>query len=187
MCSLLSQIFALGDVNGYYDYTPKCRPGSRWKQDCNDCWCTDLGLSVCTRKGCLVEEFNPYRPYKPTTVQVIQSTSEQIFTQREANDPNFRCTPNTNYRVDCNQCFCNSAGTGGACTLKGCITSPQQQVQRTSEQRFTERDVNDPNFRCTPNSSFKVDCSSCRCSSAGRFDGCFYQQCDTEGFTGYFY
>lgn len=31
----------------------KCVPGSTWSEACNTCWCTDDGLSFCTKIGCV--------------------------------------------------------------------------------------------------------------------------------------
>lgn len=31
----------------------RCTPGHHWKNDCNDCFCTETGVAACTLRGCL--------------------------------------------------------------------------------------------------------------------------------------
>lgn len=33
----------------------QCTPGSQWKNDCNDCFCTETGIAACTLRGCFPE------------------------------------------------------------------------------------------------------------------------------------
>lgn len=134
-------------------------------QDCNRCRCSPNGRWMCTKKRCLPAE----------TIEPRQSSLTSVD-----------CVPGSRYKSDCNWCFCTSTGVP-ICTLKGCIVErpriptinnnnivdaglagrSRRQVN-TQEIVYTQQDLNNPNFTCTPSYSFKVECNTCWCSADGR-------------------
>lgn len=109
----------------------QCVPGTRWKEDCNMCFCTSTGLAACTLRGCLGKvnlptikiDINHARrkrqainQYKPT------ADIEKVYTFEDLNDPNFSCTPSLSFKVDCNTCWCAADGKRPRfCTRVACI------------------------------------------------------------------
>lgn len=101
----------------------ECVPGSRFKNDCNWCFCTDTGLAVCTLKGCgiqrpiLIEKNRQRR-------QAASAAAEKVYTQEEIQNPNFTCTPSYSFKVDCNTCWCAADGKRPRyCTRIACKTN----------------------------------------------------------------
>lgn len=94
----------------------KCTPGERWKNECNDCVCTETGIGACTLRGCLTQEQS--KSLRPT---VYSLTSIRTVSQNEFNSAsNFSCTPYEYFKLECNFCKCSSDGKGAKCTKKGC-------------------------------------------------------------------
>lgn len=44
-----------------------CTPGQQWKNQCNDCFCTETGIAACTLKGCF-----PFSRVGPPQITIIQ-------------------------------------------------------------------------------------------------------------------
>uniref|UniRef100_U5EWN5 Putative serine protease inhibitor i/ii n=1 Tax=Corethrella appendiculata TaxID=1370023 RepID=U5EWN5_9DIPT len=135
--------------------TKDCEPGTTFKDDCNECFCTNDGHKACTEMAC-----------------------EAIIPQhakREAQQPEKQqCIPGTRFKDenDCNECFCSENGFR-ICTKKFCLNTsnrikrdqPQQQIPNT------------PGFTCTPKSTFKYECNTCRCSEDGKTAACTFRLC----------
>lgn len=69
-----------------------CTPGQQWKNDCNDCFCTETGIAACTLRGCL-----PFRVGHPH-ITIIHPNRNHTF-----NGNQFRrnqTTTSTNEAVD---------------------------------------------------------------------------------------
>lgn len=139
-------------------------PGSRWKNDCNDCWCTETGFSACTLKGCYIQ---------PEIVTAYPSNNLRIVSNDEYNNPNFKCIPNQKFKLECNTCSCLNDGRTSFCTKKGCNNPSNNDELRV----VTQEEFNSPNFQCTPNEAFMVDCNRCSCSNDGRNGICTLKGC----------
>lgn len=117
-----------------------CVPGTRFKSECNHCICTSTGVPVCTLKGCGV-----VRPLIPIinnnniidTGLVVRSrrqlsNQERIFSLQELNNPDFTCTPNYSFKVECNTCWCSADGKRPRfCTRIACKNSNNNNVYPT--------------------------------------------------------
>ncbi|XP_066985461.1 kielin/chordin-like protein isoform X4 [Macrobrachium rosenbergii] len=124
------------------DTEPECTPGSRWRANCNWCSCNELGLGVCTKKGC---------PPVPTDEQ--------------RNEPD--CEGASRWREDCNWCSCIDGR--GLCTLKACevdkaLPPPSDtSVSNPSEiPKPPEREI-----MCTNGSRYRDQCNWCSCTASG--------------------
>ena len=132
-------------------------------QDCNRCKCLPNGKAwVCTRKMCLSSS--------TTSTPVNHQKSIALSTKS--------CTPGSRFKKNCNWCFCGENGEA-ICTLMGCgIERPKITVindnsirarrQTAVEKIYTTKDLENPNFRCTPSYSFKVECNTCWCAADGK-------------------
>lgn len=81
----------------------------------------------------------------------------------------------------CNTCTCNRDGMW-ACTLMLCEnqqTLTSNEVTTVSEVE-AQPGINDPGFKCVPNSYFKEDCNSCRCDRTGSFARCTLKACPPQ-------
>ncbi|XP_049299408.1 pacifastin-like protease inhibitor cvp4 [Anopheles funestus] len=186
----------------------KCVPGTvfRSEDDCNTCFCSDIGTVACTRKACVSA------PPEKTKRETVPSTSE-------------KCTPGTVFQSEdgCNSCFCTDTGMA-ACTLKACYSAPPQKTkrealttakctpgkvfqsedgcntclctetgvaactmmacysetaQKTKRETLPQSDIapGAPGFSCQPKSSFKYQCNTCLCSDDGKMAGCTFKYC----------
>ena len=97
----------------------ECKPGERWKVDCNDCFCTETGIGACTLRGCLGPHYSSHH-----RVPVVPSTAIRSFTVEEFNADDFECTPHEYFKLECNSCKCGSGGRTARCTKKACINVP---------------------------------------------------------------
>lgn len=139
------------------------------KQDCNRCRCSPSGRWMCTKKLCLSTTERP-------EIQLRQSSLTGDSS----------CKPGTRFKKNCNWCMCSNTGLA-ICTLKGCFVerpripivnnsivdreSSVERFRRQTQQEppvYTPEDLKNPNFTCTPNYTFKVDCNTCWCSADGR-------------------
>ena len=50
-----------------------CKPGTSWKADCNNCFCTQNGHAICTLKACppLRNERDTPTPEEGTTINYL--------------------------------------------------------------------------------------------------------------------
>lgn len=127
-----------------------CVPGKRWKNDCNWCYCTETGISLCTLRGCLTKadlptvqiDINQVKK-KRQAIDKYHPTSgvEVIYTLEDLNDPNFSCTPSLSFKVDCNTCWCAADGKRARfCTRIGCTTkSPITETPAAAESSSTKK------------------------------------------------
>lgn len=167
----------------------ECEKNTKVKVDCNECECGPDGkIRWCTKKGCdrpLVKPENLQR--KERAAEESQGAEHHYkvkFTEEETRQENFRCNANTTLDVDCNRCGCASDGKSLSwCTKKGCAVQNQQYLNnpgtkskrdiKAAEDRlnrkgsilhpYTEAETKQPNFKCEPDSSLKVDCKRCMC------------------------
>lgn len=81
---------------------------------------------------------------------------------------------------ECNTCTCNRDGMW-ACTMMLC-ESQQTEVSNELSTKLSEAEpsqpgIDEPGFKCVPNSYFKEDCNSCRCDKTGSFARCTLKAC----------
>ncbi|XP_042235106.1 kielin/chordin-like protein isoform X4 [Homarus americanus] len=135
-----------------------CVPGSRWKNDCNWCSCTETGIGMCTLMAC-VPEFNVepeelvcegdarWKFDHCNWCSCVNGTgvcSKKICEQECKGDPN-----TSRWRVECNWCRCISGY--GVCTRKGCPKVIMDRLDNTNE--------------CEGTPEWKKDCNTCNCVS----------------------
>lgn len=120
---------------------------------------------MCTRKMC-----------------VDINSTESTLKSLQRND----CVPGNRFKQDCNWCFCTNTGVA-VCTLRGCgierpripiinlntnsIEGTLERVRRQTtnqEKIYTQADLDNPTFTCTPSYSFKLDCNTCWCAADGK-------------------
>lgn len=85
-----------------------CVPGTTWKDDCNNCFCSETGRAVCTYLIC-----------SPTQPQYFRNNR---YTEAETKNVNFKCEPNKSIKVECNTCWCNENGKIDHCTRASCAS-----------------------------------------------------------------
>lgn len=169
-----------------------CVAGTRWKQECNWCWCSDNGFAACTLKGCLgphQQKFHPHKFHpKIETTTLSDTTTVQETKVFETNKVKRNCSPekttknqNINVRGSSNQAIISQTPLGQESstqkpsaqnsTISSGIKTTSAPVPHnyvsTSNLEYTEAEISDPNFKCTPSSSFKVACNTCWCSATG--------------------
>uniref|UniRef100_A0A1B0DFD1 Pacifastin domain-containing protein n=1 Tax=Phlebotomus papatasi TaxID=29031 RepID=A0A1B0DFD1_PHLPP len=85
------------------------------------------------------------------------------------------CTPGQTFTASdgCNTCHCNEEGTNAVCTLKACISNPNNPNYAATTYR-RKRDEG-----CTPKSTFTAPdgCNTCRCSDDGKTSFCTRMEC----------
>lgn len=99
-----------------------CVPGTRFKQDCNTCYCTSTGMALCTLRGCLTVTPNiPVINQEGILPREKRQLPERVYTLNDLNDPNFTCTPSHSFKLECNTCWCSANGrTPRYCTRIAC-------------------------------------------------------------------
>ncbi|CRK97515.1 CLUMA_CG010904, isoform A [Clunio marinus] len=150
----------------------KCVPGTTWVDDCNTCFCTETGIGACTLKGCLGKRFNP----KPAVI-----SPHRVVTLTEYTEEGFSCEPLTHFKLECNNCRCDSEGKKAAwCTKKRCVTTMRivYFVATTFVIAVASCAASDET-NCTEGESFKKDCNTCVCSASG-FHACTLMLCVDE-------
>lgn len=173
--------------------SPKCTPGTRWKEDCNNCWCSDNGFAACTLMACLHFNDNIHaiadRHNKQTLLKPAGSPNSEDVEQhnrvRRSENTSSKCTPGTRWKQDCNDCWCTETGVG-VCTLMGCLHFDNNIKPHTSDRRrrsssdtlvptrfHTSQPENEK--KCTPGTTWMNNCNRCRCI-AGRA-GCTRMMC----------
>ncbi|KAK3928140.1 Serine protease inhibitor I/II [Frankliniella fusca] len=175
---LLVAVLALAAAtcaSGELTVTKVCQPGATWNDGCNDCRCTDTGVSLCTQRACIgrppqlpvADECVPGTTWKQgcngcrcTATGRAVCTQMACLTRRSV-----QCEPGTTWKMDCNTCWCTAQGRA-ACTLMGCLHLGSG-VGGGPLQVANE---------CEPGTTWKQDCNTCTCSSAG-VASCTYKLC----------
>ncbi|KAG5679588.1 hypothetical protein PVAND_009148 [Polypedilum vanderplanki] len=91
--------------------TQQCVPFTRFRKDCNNCFCTETGIAICTLRGCGVRQPNISIINERRTKRQISNQNqkpEKIYTFADLYDPNFSCIPSQSFKVDCNTCWCSA-------------------------------------------------------------------------------
>lgn len=137
-----------------------CKPRTRWSKSCNKCYCTGKGVAACSLKPCTREKMN-------YMIKMTSRFRRQIQTNKPVPQPSSPPLPQD-----------KKAGT--PTTTNRAITSPTVAIptvpsttkaynpRGTADRVVTEAELKDPNFKCTPSLSFKVDCNTCWCAANGR-------------------
>jgi len=141
--NLLPVLFLLSGVMHIFANTAPgndCKPGDSWKEDCNDCFCSDQGHAICTEMAC----------------------APQMSRSLSARD-GFHCEPGTTWMDDCNTCFC-SPSSQAACTLMACPPSSSgtgEECARAAAGFQFMRDCNS----CVCNAHGQAVCTKLACGS----------------------
>ncbi|KAG5679586.1 hypothetical protein PVAND_009146 [Polypedilum vanderplanki] len=119
-------------INGNQVCTPnEIKMQVETNETCNRCKCAANGIGwFCTKIVC---------PPRDIHTRSVRNTQE--------------CIPNTDWKEDCNTCFCTPTGLK-ACTRMACPEFPR-----------TKREINENN--CTPGQRWKKDCNDCFCTETG--------------------
>lgn len=64
----------------------RCTPGHSWKNNCNDCFCTETGLAACTLRGCLTER-RPFHELLRPHIPVIPINNDGVRYQPNKETP----------------------------------------------------------------------------------------------------
>lgn len=120
--------------------TPSCVAGTRWKEDCNSCWCLATGASACTRMRCpnftIVTNENGERTVSLNSIQErggkhsrvrrsvtswipgVKSGSAIRNLQKRSNYVEKSCENGSTWMWKCNRCHCVNGHA--ACTRMRC-------------------------------------------------------------------
>ncbi|XP_069188444.1 uncharacterized protein [Procambarus clarkii] len=122
--------------NGSLPDDAMCTPDSRWKDECNWCFCGETGIAGCTLMGCPDNYEHP--PGEPmcvdgsrwkmdncnwcTCINGSAACTDKLCKKSVPNGSlpdDAMCTPDSRWKDECNWCFCGETGIAG-CTLMGC-------------------------------------------------------------------
>lgn len=136
-----------------------CEPGSRFKESCNHCTCSDDGkMKFCTRMSC---EFLENR---------VKKSSDDDLSQI--------CEPNSTFKDYCNHCRCSANGKAKACTRmlcpEGAFHKNGTRIPQVQMAAQTQEQV------CKPGEKFKEGCNSCKCSKDGLMKMCTMMKCPED-------
>ncbi|KAK7074374.1 hypothetical protein SK128_004623, partial [Halocaridina rubra] len=147
---------------------PTCTSGSRWRDECNWCHCSENGMGVCTLMGCLPggsydePECEGNARWKKDCNWCNCVNGKGVCTKRtclprdlRGRTPDLRtgavreptCTAGSRWREGCNWCTCSETKLG-ICTVKACLPG-------------AEEDNSEP--ECEGDSRWKKDCNWCNC------------------------
>lgn len=160
-----------------------CIPGTRWKQDCNSCWCSESGVAACTFMACLhlddknngLTNSHQRQPTFRHTVSrnSIQEHGDKHTRERRSDNDSDKCIPGARWKQDCNSCWCTETGIS-ACTLMGCLHFDDK-IQRfdpptsNRRKRSSSGTTRHPNSwpgneeKCTHGMTWMNKCNRCRC------------------------
>ncbi|XP_071535853.1 uncharacterized protein [Panulirus ornatus] len=140
----------------------KCLPGSRWKDKCNWCSCTETGIGICSKKACLpdyVEEAgepvclgNSGWTFDDCNWCHCRSGVPGCTKKMCPKQDQAQCVEGTTYNKDCNTCRCSNGME--ICTLMSCL--PEVEEQKLPD-----------NAECLPGSRWMNDCNWCSCTETG--------------------
>lgn len=142
-----------------------CKPGTTWMDDCNRCWCSDSGFAACTLIGCFKTGSN--------TDKFYLERSNRVSRQVQQNSPD---SPSNDQKVETilhpttKRPAQNIAIPTVPTTVKP-VNTPTTKIynpQGTADRIVTEAELKDPQFKCTPSLSFKVECNTCWCAADGK-------------------
>lgn len=165
--------------------TGNCKPGTRWRIECNSCWCSDKGLPACTLMECSPFDRNTPITDRPNVQSNLARTvSRNSITEqgdkhtrvRRSEDVSEKCTPGTTWKNDCNTCWCTDSGIS-ACTIKGCLHVENNIVPFTLKvNNRTKRSYSgattptrfhssypENEEKCKHGTTWMDDCNRCRC------------------------
>lgn len=126
---------ALAAVQAGPAATQACVANASWKEDCNDCICSEAGQPMCTRRVCP----------GPTPL------------------PAGECTPGTVWRQSCNSCRCTATGRS-ICTQMACLNDGNGLPTVELPQPLPMPDHTRPTGHlCREGHTWKQDCNTCRC------------------------
>ncbi|XP_034233987.1 protein jagged-2-like [Thrips palmi] len=147
-------VAALVAVHAGPTITKACIANDSWKQDCNDCICSETGQPMCTRRVCP----------SPTTPRPQE------------------CTPGTVWRQRCNSCRCTASGMS-ICTQMACINDGDDLPAVGLPLPQPLPDHSRPTGHlCREGHTWKQDCNTCRCT--GGRAACTMMACLSLGASG---
>lgn len=99
----------------------RCVPNQPFKEDCNNCFCDASGrLARCTLMACPHKRKREVSPKLTAITFADDSNSIKVYSEEDIRDENFSCQPETDFKVECNTCWCASNGKPGYCTRIAC-------------------------------------------------------------------
>ncbi|XP_058054457.1 uncharacterized protein LOC131206084 [Anopheles bellator] len=141
----------------------ECEPGTAFKSDCNDCFCTKDGKAACTLKAC----------------QPAQRRRRAVAAAKK------QCTPGESFLSEdgCNTCHCNDDRTA-SCGRMACPSEGDEPILGDFMVSNRRRRVTNTENSCTPGSTFKdsAGCNDCVCMSDGKA-ACTMKLCQPLGET----
>lgn len=167
----------------------RCEANANVKVDCNTCKCAADGKSLtwCTLIGCYFDD----SVFANRTKRDDNSAYEKLerkgsilnpYTEDEVKQPGFKCEPDSSLKVGCRRCTCANDGKSVDFCIettcysrngnKGSTRSPEEYAKLSNKGHllnpYTEDETKLPSFKCTPDSSVKVDCKRCLCGDDGK-------------------
>lgn len=148
--------------------TEHCVPGSRWKNDCNSCWCSESGVAACTLMACL--HFGDNNNGLTTNHQ-IQPTFRHTISRNSILDQNdklsrvrrsdfVKCIPGTIFTQDCYVCLCTETSVE-ICNPRRCTIFRRK---RSSSDTTRPQNLWPGNAdKCTHGTTWMNKCNRCRC------------------------
>ncbi|KAG4080125.1 hypothetical protein HA402_008196 [Bradysia odoriphaga] len=153
--------------------TPSCVPGTKWKNDCNNCWCLATGAVACTLLKCpnftIINNGNGRRTVSLNSIH--ENNGKHSRVRRADDDDDTSCIPGTTvatWKRGCNTCWCTDAGNV-ACTIMRCthvgdIVRPSNAAINNRQRRSNRSSTNTVSeLPCKNGTRWFMKCNSCRC------------------------
>lgn len=139
----------------------ECVPGTRWKNECNNCWCSETGYAACTLMGCLKkhEHFNIGGRNNNRVKRQVGDKNQQAL--------GASARPESQDKIN----FPVQVPRGTTLAPSAPPYTPPKPIynpQGTADRTVTLAELEDPAFRCTPSLSFKLECNTCWCAADGK-------------------
>lgn len=139
-----------------------------FRENCNNCRCTNSGLKVCTRRLCAPGEMTG----EITARTRRQLQSQESSTQRNRNSPkkvSFNLEASTTTQAPTTAVSKLEGKPTPIPTTKAIQSTKRPTYERgTADRVVTANELKDPAFRCEPSLSFKLDCNTCWCAADGK-------------------
>jgi hypothetical protein len=142
-----------------------CEPGTTWKDDCNTCFCSENGFAACTLMGCIHSSHRLKRQTGSSSDKKSNNAAPLTTTSK----PNSNVVPKIQPSLQPSSIPTSNDGKQKSNNLEAKIESSSiRNDYKKSDKVYTSEDLEDPNFKCTPSESFKVDCNTCWCAVDGK-------------------
>ncbi|XP_076052333.1 uncharacterized protein LOC143031863 isoform X2 [Oratosquilla oratoria] len=148
----------------------QCKPGSRFKIDCNWCRCSSTGIAGCTLRGCMEnykspdgEQCEDGAVWRRGCNVCNCANGNAVCTRRACPEGFFRdpgqpeCEGKSSWKKDCN--WCNCVDGKSVCTRRACPPTPAS-VSPADPQDVP---LTDSYPACVGGSHWRVGCNWCQC------------------------